>query len=55
MPPPARRDFPREGHLLYEVDSQVRGLFAAAGFQTARSVRIDATRMHLGWLTVAGP
>ncbi|MDT7656818.1 MAG: hypothetical protein QOF38_1533 [Pseudonocardiales bacterium] len=55
MPPPARRGFPKEGHLLYEVDSQVRGLFAAAGFQTARSVRIDATRMHLGWLTVARP
>jgi SAM-dependent methyltransferase len=55
MPSRARHDFPREGHLLYEVDSQVRGLFAAAGFQTARSVRIDATRMHLGWLTVAGP
>jgi len=55
MPPPARRDFPREGHVLYELESQVRGLFAAAGYQPARSVRIDGTRMHLGWLTVAAP
>jgi len=55
MPPPARRDFPREGHQLYEFESQVRDLFSAAGYQPARSARIDGPRAYLGWLTTAAP
>jgi trans-aconitate methyltransferase len=55
MPPPARRDFPKEGHQLYEFESQVRDLFTAAGYQPARTARIDGARIHLGWLTAAAP
>jgi SAM-dependent methyltransferase len=55
MPPPARRDFPKEGHLLYDDESDVRALFAAAGYRSARSARIDdEAGKLLGWLTVAG-
>jgi trans-aconitate methyltransferase len=34
MPPMAQTHFPRQGHLLYESDSDVKTLLATAGFQS---------------------
>jgi SAM-dependent methyltransferase len=56
MPSVSQRDFPKEGHLLYDDESDVRALFAAAGYRPGHSARIDdEAGNHLGWLTVAGP
>ena len=34
MPGPAQRNFPKEGHLLYESDDAVSALLTAAGFKS---------------------
>lgn len=54
MPRPAQRDFPREGHRLYDTEEAVRELLTAAGYRSPRSHSIDSAGSHLGWLTVAG-
>lgn len=51
MPPPAQRDFPREGHRLYESEGEVRALLTSAGFQDAESHSITSGDHPLGWLT----
>lgn len=38
MPPPAQRDFPREGHVLYESDDDVEGVLAEAGIRPEKVV-----------------
>lgn len=53
MPRPAQRDFPREGHRLYDSEDAVRELLTAAGYRSPHSHRIDGAGHHLGWLTVA--
>jgi len=36
MPPMAQRNFPKEGHLLYDSDTQLTELLEGAGFQDVR-------------------
>jgi SAM-dependent methyltransferase len=52
MPPPARRDFPKEGHLLYDSERDVADLLTAAGFDRVESHLIVSKGSGLGWLTL---
>ena len=52
MPPPARRDFPKEGHLLYESERDVANLLTAADFDRVHSHPIASKGSALGWLTL---
>jgi hypothetical protein len=36
MPPMAQRNFPKEGHLLYESDGQISARLKDAGFKNVR-------------------
>jgi len=51
MPSPAQRDFPREGHRLYESEGDVRALLTSAGYQDVESHSITSGDHALGWLT----
>lgn len=51
MPPPARRDFPREGHRLYDTAEDVSALLTAAGFDEVHNDLITGGDAPLGWLT----
>jgi trans-aconitate methyltransferase len=53
MPQAAQKDFPREGHRLYDNEEAVRELLTTAGFRSPHSHSIDSAGNHLGWLTVA--
>jgi predicted TPR repeat methyltransferase len=52
MPPPARRDFPREGHRLYDSEQDVSALLTTSGFQDVENGVITSNTSALGWLTV---
>jgi SAM-dependent methyltransferase len=52
MPPPARRDFPKEGHLLYDNERDVADLLTAAGFDQVGSHLVTSNGSTLGWLTL---
>ena len=51
MPPPARRDFPKEGHRLYDSEKDVSALLTAAGFHDVQNHVITRNGNMLGWLT----
>jgi SAM-dependent methyltransferase len=51
MPPPARRDFPREGHRLYDSEKDVSALLSAADFHEVQNHLITRNNNTLGWLT----
>ncbi len=53
MPRGAQRNFPREGHLLYESDDQVAVLLKDAGFQNVRFVVKGTSDAPEGRLAVA--
>lgn len=52
MPRAAQKDFPREGHCLYDTEEAVRELLTTAGYGSPRSYSIDSAGDHLGWLTM---
>jgi len=51
MPPPARRDFPKEGHRLYDSEGDVSAILTAAGLQDVQNHLITRNNNTLGWLT----
>jgi SAM-dependent methyltransferase len=52
MPAAARRDFPREGHRLYDSEHEVSALLAACGFDDVQNHAVTSDEDVLGWLTV---
>jgi SAM-dependent methyltransferase len=52
MPLPARRDFPREGHRLYDSERDVSDLLTASGFQDVENHLVTSNAGALGWLTI---
>ncbi len=53
MPPAAQRNFPKEGHLLYESDDQIAALLEDAGFENVRFVVKGPSEAPEGRLAVA--
>lgn len=53
MPPPAQRDFPKEGHRLYESDDAVRDLLLRAGFTPQNVAVLGSPNSPLGRVLVA--
>lgn len=48
MPRPAQRDFPREGHVLYESDDDVGDVLSRAGIQPQRAAVVGPASSPLG-------
>lgn len=53
MPPMSQRNFPKEGHLLYESDDQLSVLLDAAGFTNVRFVIKGGSEAPEGRLALA--
>jgi SAM-dependent methyltransferase len=53
MPPMSQRNFPKEGHLLYESDDQLSVLLDAAGFTNVRFVVKGGSEAPAGRLALA--
>lgn len=53
MPPPAQRDFPREGHRLYESDDAVGGAVLDAGLTPQRVTVLGPPGSPLGRVMIA--
>lgn len=53
MPPPAQRDFPKEGHRLYESDDAVRHVLVKAGLTPQNVTVLGPADSPLGRVLVA--
>jgi SAM-dependent methyltransferase len=53
MPAPARKNFPKQGHLLYDSDDAVTALLCGAGFKSVAVVLKDSPEAPHGRLALA--
>jgi SAM-dependent methyltransferase len=55
MPPAAQRDFPKEGHILYESDDAVRDVLLEAGLTPQEVTVLGSPESPLGRVLTAHP
>lgn len=53
MPPAAHRNFPKEGHRLYETDAEVSALLEQAGFSEVQIIVMGQPDAPAGLLALA--